>query len=347
MKTITVKASTEYKVYIEKDLLCNTGKIFRRDLGGTKVIIITDSNVDGLYVDQVIQSLESESYDVFKYVIEAGESNKNLNTISDILSFMAEKDLSRKDIIVALGGGVVGDAAGFVAAIYMRGIDYVQIPTTILAAVDSSVGGKTAVNIPEGKNLAGAFHQPKAVICDTRTFDTLPQRQVRNGFAEIIKYGVIRDEHLLDRLGDDVADKDIADMVESCVRIKAEIVQADEEDRGIRQILNFGHSIGHAVEKLSNFQLLHGEAVACGMVEICRIGERLGYTKSGCRDRIIESLEKVGLSGKMNYRAEEILAVMRRDKKTEGDSINLILPIEIGNVIIKRVSLDQVEALLR
>lgn len=341
MKTITVRASDPYKVYIGRGIADKAGEIIRTDAGGSTAAVITDSNVDPLHSAGIIACLEKSGYKTCRYVMKAGEEHKTMQTLQDILSFMADNNMSRKDIAVALGGGVTGDVCGFAAAVYMRGIRYVQIPTTVLAAVDSSVGGKTAVDLPQGKNLAGAFHQPAAVICDPDFFTTLPQRQYNNGFAEIIKYGMIKDPGLLEKL-----DNDITEIIADCVQMKADIVEEDEFESGKRQILNFGHSIGHAVEKLSDYTLLHGEAVACGMVKICDVAEREGICTARCGEILRNALTGHGLPVEAGYGSEDIIKAMKADKKADADAINLVMPEEPGKVIISKTSFADIRRML-
>lgn len=342
MRTVKVKASNNYNIYIDSGLLETCGEIIRSDAGGQKAVVITDTNIDKLHSGKVVESLEKNGYEVVKYVMPAGEENKNFENLIKIVSFMAQNRLSRKDIAVALGGGVVGDITGFAAAVYMRGIKFVQIPTTVLAAVDSSVGGKTAVDLPEGKNLAGAFYQPHAVICDTDCFATLPERDYNNGFAEVIKYGMIADRDVFDML-----DMGIGAIVYKCVQIKADVVEEDEFESGKRQILNFGHSIGHAIEKASEFTMLHGEAVACGMVKVCDIAIADGNCSPECREILVEALKKFKLPVKADYDAKLLAEIMKMDKKASGDSINLVLPLNTGRVRIQKTPLDELESLIQ
>ena len=343
MITVPVNASKKYDILIGRELLPKAGSLIREAAGGEKAIVITDSNVDRYHSETVTESLRRAGYEAVKYVIPAGEDSKNLGTLSEILSFMAANHLSRKDVAVALGGGVTGDITGFAAAVYMRGIRYVQMPTTVLAAVDSSVGGKTAVDLPEGKNLAGAFHQPELVICDTHTFETLPERDYNNGFAEVIKYAMIADDEIfamLDGAG-------IEEIIRRCVEIKAEIVEEDEFESGRRQILNFGHSIGHAYEKLSDYSLLHGEAISCGMVKICEIAENRGMCSEDCTGTLKAALKKYSLPLHADYSHEAVAEAIRMDKKAAGDSINLIMPLGRGEVAIVKTGLQELESMLK
>ena len=341
MRQITVKASTKYEVYVGEGLLAETGSIVSREAGGSKALLITDTNVGPIYGQTVTDSLRASGYEVYVYVLEAGEQSKNLEIFSDIMRTMAERRLTRDDVVVALGGGVVGDMAGFSASAYMRGIKYVQVPTTILAAVDSSVGGKTGVDLPEGKNLVGAFYQPKAVICDTNTFATLPDRDESNGFAEVIKYAMIADAELIDDLDDD-----ISSIIMRCVKIKASVVEEDEFEAGTRKILNFGHTIGHALEKASGYSMYHGEAVAIGMAAMCNAAIKDGVCSHMTREKLVDALHKFNLPTEFNYDTDEIARNILSDKKAGNDGIDVIMPLNLGRCTIKHISFDELNELL-
>ena len=278
MTSVKVNASVKYNVLIGEGLISDCGKLICEVISPCKAAVISDDKVFALYGNKVLSSLEKVGFVTKSFVFKNGEENKNLSTYIEALGFLAKEKLSRTDVVIALGGGVVGDLAGFAAATYLRGIRFIQIPTTVLAACDSSVGGKTAVDLEAGKNLAGAFHQPSLVICDTETFNTLDDRQMSCGFAEIIKYGVICDRNLFDALSEGSLSMD--GIITRCVEIKRDIVEKDEKESGERKLLNFGHTIGHAIEKHSGFSLTHGEAVAVGMVMITEISEKLGICEN-------------------------------------------------------------------
>lgn len=343
MTTVDVNASVNYKVIIGKNLLCDSGALISEVVGPCKAAIISDTNVFPLYGNTVKSSLEKAGFDTVEYIFPAGEQSKNLSVYSEIIEFLAKSRLTRTDIVIALGGGVTGDMAGFCAATYLRGIRFVQIPTTILAACDSSVGGKTAVDIEAGKNLVGAFHQPSLVICDTNTFDTLDSRQVSCGFAEIIKYGVIRDKELFQELSQST--DDIQSIITRCVEIKRDIVENDEKESGERKLLNFGHTLGHAVEKHSNFSLTHGEAVAVGMMMISKMSEKLGLCY-GISNAIKPLLEKYSLPDEYDISKEEMLSIAAGDKKVQGSSVTLVIPQKIGQCILKKVTLTEFSDML-
>ena len=343
MTTVDVNASTKYSVHIGKGLLPCAGEMISKVISPCKAAIITDDKVARLYAKTVRESLEKCGFSVVEYAFPNGEASKNISTFAQILEFLAASKLSRTDIAVALGGGVVGDMAGFCAACYLRGIRFVQIPTTILAACDSSVGGKTAVDLAAGKNLAGAFHQPSIVICDTETFKTLDKRQICCGYAEIIKYGVICDEELFEKLSADACD--IEEILSICVGIKRDIVERDEKESGDRKLLNLGHTLGHAVEKHSDFALTHGEAVAIGMVMIAKISEKLGIGEN-ITQRLLPLLSKYSLPESYDISAKDIFDIATADKKVDGSSITLVLPERIGRCRLAKFSLSEFSKIL-
>jgi 3-dehydroquinate synthase len=310
-----------------------------------KIAIITDENVDKYYGGKIRTNLESLGFSAVKYVFPSGESSKTLNTFGEILGFLAENGLTRTDAVLALGGGVTGDIAGFAAASYMRGIDLFQCPTSLLAMVDSSVGGKTAVDLPQGKNLAGAFYQPKAVFCDTFTLQSLPTENFRDGLGEVIKYGAIKNPKILEILEkSDVDDilHDPQDIIAACVKIKRDIVEADELDNGERALLNFGHTIGHAIEKLSGFGgLSHGIAVANGMVIITKLSEKMGLTERGTAERIESLNKKYGLNRDTHFSKEEIASAAAVDKKRGGSDISLVFCKEAGVSFVHKMPFSE------
>ena len=348
MKTITVNASKIYDVTIGNDLLQVSGQMIRTVTKASKVAIISDSNVYPLYGAVVLNSLKANGFDeVITFVFPAGEESKNGNTYLSILEFLAENQITRSDCLIALGGGVVGDITGFVAATYLRGVDYVQIPTTVLAAVDSSVGGKTAIDLNAGKNLVGAFYQPKAVICDLQTFSSLPAEIFRDGCAEIIKYGILYDPALFDHLATNGIDFDRETVIARCVELKRDVVACDEFDRGQRQKLNLGHTIGHGIEASSNFSISHGSAVAIGTAIISRSAANLGICAQETKDRIIATINQFGLPVTTNETAKTLYTYALSDKKREGNTVNLIIPKRIGECAIYPTPTDNIESLIQ
>ena len=329
MKTIQVNASRSYNVIIGNELLQNLGNFLLSVCKKKcKVAIVSDSNVWPLYGNAVEKSLADSGFQVVNFVFQAGESSKNANTYFEILNFLAENKITRSDLLIALGGGVVGDMTGFAAATYLRGVSYVQIPTTLLAMVDSSVGGKTAINLPAGKNLVGAFNQPALVLCDLNALSTLPDSIFRDGCAEIIKYGMICDADLFAHLAEKGLVFDREYVIARCVELKKNVVAEDEFDTGPRQMLNFGHTIGHGIEAQSEFAISHGQAVAIGMAIVAKAGCREIY------DRLISVLKKFGLPTTTEFTAEQLYKSALSDKKRAGGTVNLIVPRTIGNCAI-------------
>lgn len=334
MKTITVNASKQYDVIIGTDLHKQLGKYAASLVKVGKAAVISDSNVWPLYGSVITKSLTDAGFDTCHYVFPAGEASKNGNTYLAILNFLAQNHLTRADVVIALGGGVVGDITGFAAATYLRGIAYIQIPTTLLSMVDSSVGGKTAIDLDSGKNLAGAFCQPSLVLCDIDSLSSLPVDIFRDGCAEVIKYGVLYDGELFDHLMEYGLAFDRETVVSCCVALKRDVVAEDEFDHGARQKLNLGHTIGHSVEAMSNFNITHGQAVAIGMTIVAKAGHAIGSCSSITRDRIIQAIERFGLPTQTQYSAEDLYDKALSDKKVAGGSVNLIVPQYIGNCAI-------------
>lgn len=345
MQQLTVKASRESHIYIGGGLRNQAGKLMQDAGLHGKAAVVTDSRVAGLYLDEVLHSLQEAGFSTCSFVFPEGEASKNTETYAKLLSFLAKNELTRADSIVALGGGVTGDMAGFAAATYLRGVHLVQIPTTLLAAVDSSVGGKTAVDLPEGKNLAGCVYQPHLVLVDPETLHTLPREQIACGMAEVIKYGVLGDRALFDRVK--TGKFDFESVIARCIEMKADFVEQDEQDEGIRQLLNLGHTVGHAVEKCSRFSIQHGQAVAIGMVVIARAAQKKGWSQENCVPELIEALKNNHLPTGCPFQAEELLQVMLSDKKRRGDSIHLIVPERIGKAYRKNVAVSDLMDILR
>lgn len=267
-----------------------------------------------------------------------------MESLGAILEFLAENQLTRTDMVLALGGGVAGDMAGFAAAVYLRGVEYIQVPTTFLAAIDSSVGGKTAVDLKAGKNMAGSFWQPSLVLCDTSVIAGLPDQIFLDGVAECIKYGILADSSLLDRISTEGCRARIEDTIARCVEIKRDAVMADEYDRGQRQLLNLGHTTGHAVERLSGFKISHGRAVAIGLVVAARAAERLGLTEEACADKIKNVVAGAGLPVDCPYSPRELAQAALSDKKRGGESISLVIPKKIGKCELHRIPVEELEA---
>jgi len=333
MRVINVKASKNYTATISAGLLPTLGKAANLLFKPCNVCIVTDDNVAALYLSTVKASFEQAGFTTTSFAFIHGEANKTTRTVSDILEFLAEKGFDRTDVIVALGGGITGDIAGFAAACYMRGIRYIQVPTTLLAAVDSSVGGKTGINLSKGKNLAGAFWQPEAVICDIDTLKTMPKAHYADGLAEAVKCGMIGDPALFDMLRS--KRYDIEEVISRCVSLKAEIVEKDETEGGIRALLNFGHTVGHAIEKCSDYRLSHGSAVSIGMVVMTRAAEKKGLAEKGLTSTLVDTLEALSLPTVLHYEKEKILHSVFSDKKRKGNEITLVVPERKGRCSLK------------
>ena len=343
MKKITVSASRTYDIIIEKGILDRAGEETATVIKPCAAAILTDSNVAPLYAERLEKSLATKGFSTIRFTIPAGEESKSAENYLSFLNFLAEHKITRSDCIFALGGGVVGDLGGFAAATYLRGIRFVQIPTTLLAMVDSSVGGKTAIDIPAGKNLVGAFYQPSLVLCDCLTLDTLSESTFADGCAEVIKYGIINDRPLFDKLKSPVKPQ-IEEIIEICVKNKRDVVDADEKDTGVRQLLNLGHTAAHSIETLSSFEISHGSAVAIGTALIARAAAALGYCPMSDAEEIIALLEAYNLPTECPYTAKELAEIALSDKKRSGAKINLIVPFGIGNTKIHEINVEDLEA---
>lgn len=327
-----------------RNKLANMPEIFEDH---PKIVIITDKNVGKHYLSMVKKQLKNYGAEVYAVVIRPGEASKSLSEVEEIYFRLQEINFTRKDLIVALGGGVVGDLAGFVAATYLRGVEFVQIPTSLLAQVDSSVGGKTGVDLGYGKNLVGAFHQPKAVIIDPQFLDTLPDEWFTDGMAEVIKYGCISSSKLFLRLSQFKYQEDLMadmeDIIAKCVTIKRNVVESDEKEQGIRRILNFGHTIGHVVESYFEFkEYSHGQAVAIGMYQITRMSVREGITPPEVLSHLQLLLETYGLPYQLpQMETKKVLDILAQDKKSEGDTLNICIMPKIGRAEIVKIKKDQ------
>lgn len=340
MTTVTVNASKQYDIKIGSGLLSTLGAEAAALGKAAKAAIVSDSNVFPLYGSSAEDSLKNAGFSVVSYVFPAGEESKNGENYLNLLNFLAENQLTRSDIIVALGGGVVGDLAGFAAATFLRGIRFIQVPTTLLAAVDSSVGGKTAIDLPAGKNLAGAFCQPSLVLCDTETLNSLPEDIFRDGCAEVIKYGVLYDEAFFNSLCETGLAFDREAVIARCVELKRDVVMEDEFDTGARMKLNLGHTIGHGVERCSNFSLSHGKSVAIGMAIVTRA------SKCPDAERIIGCLKQFGLPTSTDFSAELLYQCALSDKKRSGGTVNLILPKRIGDCAIVPTPVNELQSFI-
>lgn len=341
MKKISVKTSSPYEVIIERGSIARCGEYISQVTKTRKAAVITDDTVGGLYADTVLASLKNSGFEVTAFTFPHGEQSKCLSVLGDIFDFLCESGLTRSDILIALGGGVVGDITGFAAACYLRGVDFVQIPTTLLAQVDSSVGGKTAIDIKGGKNLVGAFKQPALVICDSDTLKTLPQETLSDGMAEVIKYGMIRDEKLFELLeAHDMTNIDTVmdEVVYTCIDIKRDVVEHDEFDRGERMILNFGHTLGHALEGWHHYtDYTHGMGVAAGM---CLITDKFAPQLS---ERLKRCISAYKLPTGTDIPMSELLPFCSKDKKREFSSISYIVCETVGKAEIRKTTVADFE----
>lgn len=351
MKTLQVNSlQRSYPIHVGAGLIDRAGEFLRRMGSVGQVAVISDETVAALYGAALDESLQQEGFSPTWLTIAPGEESKTVATFERLCEALASSGMRRDGLLIALGGGVVGDLAGFVAASYMRGIDIVQIPTTLLAQVDSSVGGKTGLNLPQGKNLIGAFWQPQMVIADTNLLTTLDDRQFACGMAEVVKYGAIASASLFQRLGGmdrEAAQKDMDDIVFRCCGIKKGIVEEDERDTGRRMILNFGHTFGHAIEQAGAYRThTHGEAVAIGMVMAATLGESIGITLPGTAKQISEILQSFQLPVECPYRYEELEPLLLIDKKAGMDGIRVVLLDEIGKSMLYTTEATEIKKLL-
>ncbi len=341
MRTVDIPTEKPYQVRIGRGLLKELGEQLALVHRPCRAVVVTDSTVGPLYLDETLASLEGAGFSAESYVMPAGEEHKSAETFLDIQRFLIRTELTRSDLLVALGGGVVGDMTGFCAATYQRGIPFVQVPTTLLCAVDASVGGKTAIDLPEGKNMVGAFHQPILVLCDTETFDTLPDLRWQDGAAEMLKHGVLADGEMFELLAAGSWREQAEELVQKNVEIKRSFVVGDEKDKGKRQLLNFGHTVGHAVEWLSEFSLSHGQAVAIGMVAETRAARKMGLTKLD-EEIILREVKANGLPVSYPAAAQDVAAAILRDKKRTDGGVAVCVPLRLGETRLHTLPLGQV-----
>lgn len=334
---VNVKTSmSNYDIIIENGAFENLRENISDLILNKKIFIVTDDNVFNLYGEKTKKMFEDCEYKI--EVLPHGETTKSVEYLTKLYSSMAKFEMSRKDIIIALGGGVIGDLTGFAAATFLRGVKFIQVPTTLLSQVDSSVGGKVAIDLPEGKNLVGSFYPPCRVVIDPFMLKTLTKRIFNDGMAEVIKYGAIRDENLFNMLFEDIDDK-LEDVILRCVNIKKQVVENDEFDTGERMILNFGHTFGHAVEKLYNYTgYTHGEGVAVGMLRITEKSEKIGISEKGTSEKLKKLLEKYDLVfDDFTFDKDKARSIIMLDKKSSAETINYIMLTKIGNCIIKEL----------
>lgn len=348
MKIVTVDlGANKYNIIIKRGLLENAGIEIKKIYNGTKIAIITDENVFKLYSEDVKESMIRCGYETHFITIQPGEKSKSMEVLKDVYTKLINFGITRSDLMIAFGGGVVGDLAGFAASTYLRGIDYVQIPTSFLAQIDSSIGGKVAVNLEQGKNLIGMFYQPKIVLIDPDVLNTIPEKLINDGLGEVIKYACIKDLNFFEMLMNIKSNVQLFENMEyiiyKCCDIKKHIVEKDERDTGIRMLLNFGHTLGHAIEKYSNYEYTHGESVALGIYYITRKGEDLGYTELGTSEKIKNMLSNFNINFNLpDVNMENIRKSVYLDKKNISGNINLILLKKIGEAFIESIPVENI-----
>lgn len=341
MTTITVTATKTYAVHIGHGLLQTLGREAAALTSGGKVCVVTDSNVAPLYLPAALASLEEAGLTAVAFTFPAGEASKTGETYLNLLEFLAAETLTRTDSLIALGGGVAGDLTGFAAATYLRGIPLIQVPTTLLAMVDSSVGGKTAIDLQAGKNLAGAFYQPSLVLCDPDCLDTLPPEDFADGCAEVIKYGMLGSDALLQSLLDIPLSDQLESVIAQCVAMKRDLVEADEFDTGARQLLNLGHTLGHAIEAGSGYAVSHGRAVAAGMAAVTRAAAAKGICPPRCQTILEDLLRRYYLPDRTVLSPADLYDKTLSDKKRAGDHVNLVVPVALGRCQLKSLTLAE------
>lgn len=348
-KLDVVLKDKSYPIVIGKNLIDTLGERIKEFYKGTKLAIVTDENLNSIYGERVKKNLEKDGFEVKLIVVAAGEKSKSFGVLQELYNGFLDFKLTRSDLIIAFGGGVVGDLCGFAASTFLRGVPFVQVPTSLLAQIDSSVGGKVAIDLERGKNLVGSFYHPEFVLIDTELLKTLDKRFLWDGMAEVIKYGCISSKELFSRLMEFKDEEEllnnIDEIVFKCCDIKRKVVQEDEKDKGLRMILNFGHTIGHGIEKYFDYsKYTHGEAVAMGMYMITKNSEELGITQLGTSNKIKEILSKYNLEYNLdNIDMKEIVESTTLDKKNIGNKMNLILLEEIGASFIKSIDNNEIE----
>lgn len=347
MEVIHLNVSKSYDVVLDEGLIQKTGELIKPFCKNCNVAIITDDIVDRLYGDVLFNKLIESGYSVVKFVFPNGETSKNIHVLSNILEFLAENNFKRNDFLISLGGGVVGDITGFAASIYMRGINFIQIPTTLLAMVDASIGGKTAIDLVAGKNLAGAFWHPSLVICDTNIVKNLPDEIFKEGMGEVLKYDVIDNLGIFESVSQNKVKENIDSIIFNCIKSKQRIVEEDEyEIKGIRKLLNVGHTFAHGLEKLSNYSISHGVAVGTGLVWEAGISYEMGVCSLDTFKAIKNAVKKWSLLLDFDFSFKELVEAMKKDKKNNDSMISFVLPIQLGNCVEKKIADDELISIL-
>lgn len=353
MNTITVDLTTDlYQIYVGHNLLKQAGKLIRSSTSGSKILIVTHPNLQNLYGAELLDSLETAGYSVTTALIPSGEHSKSFDSYQKLINTLAKNRFTREDIVVAFGGGVISDLAGFVAATYMRGCALIHIPTSLLAMIDSSIGGKTAIDLPFGKNLVGAFYNPKAVIVDLELLNSIPAPLLQDSCGELIKYGVLSGNNLFNKISLARNPMQVIDvphrqeLIQACVEIKKSIVEADFKEAGSRKLLNLGHTLGHAIETLSNFELGHGSCVAAGTNMMAKACSKLGLCSWKDAEKIAQLTQSYNLPTSTSFTVEELYSTALHDKKSHTDSIDVTLIYGIGDVRIERKSFAELKQLI-
>lgn len=353
MNTITVDLTTDlYQIYVGHNLLKQAGKLIRSSTSGSKILIVTHPNLQNLYGAELLGSLETAGYSVTTALIPSGEHSKSFDSYQKLINTLAKNRFTREDIVVAFGGGVISDLAGFVAATYMRGCALIHIPTSLLAMIDSSIGGKTAIDLPFGKNLVGAFYNPKAVIVDLELLNSIPAPLLQDSCGELIKYSVLSGSNLFNKIilarnPMQVIDASYRqELIQACVEIKKSIVEVDFKEAGSRKLLNLGHTLGHAIETLSNFELGHGSCVAAGTNMMAKACSKLGLCSCKDAEKIAQLTQSYNLPTSTSFTVEELYSTALHDKKSHTDSIDVALIYGIGDVRIERKSFAELKQLI-
>jgi 3-dehydroquinate synthase len=347
MNRINIFGTTSYDVVIDKGITDRLGTVLRDEIGGIRAMIVSDSTVASLYLGSVLSSLRDAGYETSSITLSGGEAIKSLENFELIVNALAEKEFSRADLLIALGGGTVGDLAGFVASTFKRGMKLVQVPTTLLAMVDSSIGGKTAINLPSAKNQVGSFYNPSMVVCDPDLLASLPHENLLDGYAEIIKYGILNGMEIIDALRSARDTGDYSKVIALSVNAKKELVEADEKDSMFRQFLNLGHLVGHAIESALDYTISHGHAVAIGLSLEAKACALSGLTSFNCYNSINDILEEFGFDITESYSFELLLPYIHKDKRIADDNIKLIVPVSIGECVMRNMSIPELDSILK
>lgn len=352
LKNLLIKASSSYNVIIKRGIISILLNQINLVCNAKKIAIITDSNVASLHLDNILSCISDAGFSVNTVIIPAGEQSKNISTVEKICVELSKNYISKSDLLISLGGGVVSDICGFVASTYLRGVKCIHIPTTLIAQVDASIGGKTAVNLSTGKNSIGTFYHPASVLIDPEFLSTLPASEISCGMAEVIKYALIKNKDLFDTLynySDNILNESFIDnVIFDCVKIKKNFIEHDEFDENERMLLNFGHTIGHAIEKYFNYsKYSHGQAISIGMLEIIKLGETIGITKSSCFNKVLHILQKYDLPTDLNIPLNQLIDFILLDKKNIDDKLNLVLIKDIGDSYVKSFDTKEIKYLLR